>query len=94
VIAVIGGWFIRNATELPDRSAYLAEDLTSAEWQKRFDIHYQSALAADEEWIADPELVALRAAGYPNDDNIPPESVTTFSTEPEKLIFVIRLVLP
>jgi hypothetical protein len=89
VIVVFGGWLIYNATHLPERSTYLASDLTSAKWQKEFDSHYRRALSADEAQGIDPKLVALSAAGYPNDDNIPPESVATFESEPGRLIFVI-----
>jgi hypothetical protein len=89
LIVVVGGWLIYDANRSPERSAYLADDLTGAEWQREFDTHYRRALSVDEERGIDPKLVALSAAGYPNDDNIPPESVATFDSEPGRLIFVI-----
>ncbi len=89
VIVMFGGWLINNANRLPERSAYLAYDLTGAEWQREFDIHYRRALSADEERGIDPQLMALSAAGYPNDDNIPPGSVNKFSPQPGQIVFII-----
>jgi hypothetical protein len=89
VIVVIGGWLIYNAIRFPERSAYLAYDLASAKWQREYDMHYRRALSAAEEQGATPKLMALSAAGYPNDDNIPPESITNVDSELGRLIFVI-----
>src|SRR5512140_1589541 len=81
--------FVYENTRLPNRSEYWADDLTSAAWQKQFGAPYQVALVDQEEWITDPKLVAQRAAGYSNEDKIPPKSVTVFPAEDGKLSVVV-----
>lgn len=53
---------------------------------------YEQALQDNEEWVSDPVKIALRLAGYPNDDHLSPDNVSTYySNKSSKIVSVIVL---
>jgi hypothetical protein len=67
----------------PIREKYHAIDFENDPvlWRANFLVEYKEAITHDENWVKDPETLALRVAGYPNDDNIPPEKIDREKTE-------------
>jgi len=83
----IGGYAIgmRAAATPPDREAYRAYDLTEDGWLA----DYQQARATGAAWVHDPIALGLRSAGYPNDDQIPPDQVSIFYQGPDRLTLIV-----
>lgn len=50
---------------------------------------YHSAVQAGENWIADPIEIALRYAGFPNPDNINPDTVFAYYVKANKAVVII-----
>ena len=80
VILLIGVILSLNSKSV-DRSRYLALDFYQDRRFVAFWEAYNTAVETNSDWVKDPEIVALRVAGYPNTDNIPPDQVTSFSEE-------------
>jgi len=74
----------------PDRSQYQSYDLIHDPLLAAFRRDYADARASRAAWLADPVMVALRVAGYPNNDGTEPDSVTTFSNDFTTVTIVIR----
>lgn len=60
----------------PPREKYQEFDFESGLIPEReFYAAYKEAIALNTDWVKNPEMVALRVAGYPNIDKIDPEKV-------------------
>jgi hypothetical protein len=67
--AVLGFAFLAaiiHGLQPPDRGDYRVIDFKSDPWQADFWLDYQGALAENADWVKDPQIIALRIAGYPN----------------------------
>ncbi len=80
VILLIGIILFLNSKSV-GRNHYLTLDFYQDSRFVAFWEAYNTAVAKHSDWLKDPEIVALRVAGYPNTDNIPPDRVTSFSEE-------------
>jgi hypothetical protein len=73
----------------PNKEDYKSLDLT------RFREAYNTASDNQEDWITDPQEVALRFAGFPNLEGILPDEVIVFPTSTEQVtIIILQLQIP
>ena len=74
----------------PPREKYHAIDFENdSSWGAIFFTDYKKAIAQNDGWVKDAETIALRVAGYPNDDNIPPEKVDVEIDKDGKMIVTV-----
>jgi hypothetical protein len=81
VVILLTGIILSLTSKPVSRNHYLSLDFYQDSRFVAFWEDYNTAVAAHSDWVKDPEIVALRVAGYPNTDNIPPDRVTSFSEE-------------
>lgn len=73
----------------PSRDDYGEIDLNDARWLRGFQRDYEAGLVSGSEWVNDPQTVALRIAGYPNPDNIAPESINVLTISPDSVVVTV-----
>ena len=78
-ILLLGLW-VRWPTQ---RTTYRPYVLTS------FQQSYRTAQHAHESWHREPTTVALRIAGYPNPDGIPPTNIAVHFPTPDTAIVIV-----
>ena len=88
VLGIVAGASIRELLKSP-RDKYGAIDFKSNSWRAEFISEYQQAIENEDLWVKDVETVALRIAGYPNADKIPPERVEVETAQAGKVIVTI-----
>lgn len=89
VVVLLIGAILLFSNQSVGRDQYRTLDFPQDSSFVSFSEAYQTAIAIHSGWISDPEAVALRAVGYPNPDNIPPDRVTSFLEETGTTIVTI-----
>lgn len=74
----------------PPREKYHAIDFEndSLGWANFF-ADYKKAIVQGDDWVKNAETLALRVAGYPNIDNIPPQKIDVETTKDGMVIVTI-----
>ena len=74
----------------PPREKYHTIDFENdSSWRANFFAEYKKAISQRDDWVKDAETLALRIAGYPNEDNIPPANVDVETTKDGTVIVTV-----
>ena len=92
ILVIIGLLFIGLSiyrAVRPPRENYGEIDFDNDKWIQRFVSEYEEAKVNGDEWINNPEEVALRVAGYPNPDNISPQEVEIDEISNDQIVITV-----
>ena len=78
-----------SSTSPRSRTAYRPYDFAHDQWLSGFTKAYADARATQANWITAPRAVALRVAGYPNEDGVEPDTVTLFHDDLARVTVII-----
>jgi hypothetical protein len=88
VVGVVTSLF-RSDAQLRSRRSYAAYDFHVSPWLSPFDQEYKDACNDSAKAVQDAVEVALRVAGYPNEDGIQPDRVKAFYENASMVTVVI-----
>ena len=71
IVGVISVIFFKS----PREKYHTIDFEDDSSWRHEFFTEYNNAVTENDDWVKNAEIVALRVAGYPNDDNVSPEKI-------------------